>query len=71
MSHFLESFTSEEKYFCLHVTILSPHYKTTAISRIAVRETGIYQYHGAQLRAILKPLEPSENYRNEGFKGVL
>ena len=39
--------------------------------RLAVRETGVSLYHGAQLRAPLKPLKLSQHYPIEGFKGAL
>ena len=41
--------------------------KTTAISRVAVRDTDVS--HGAPIGGSLKSFEPSQQHRIEGFEG--
>ena len=43
-------------------------WKTTPIIRVAVRETSIFRHNLDQLRALLKPLGPSQHNHIDGFK---
>ena len=45
--------------------------KTTAIRRIAVRETNVSQHHKGPIEGPLKPLGPSQHYCCKGFEGAL
>ena len=44
--------------------------KTTAIRHAAVREAGVSRNYGVWLRALLKPMQPSQHNRIEGFEGT-
>ena len=48
---------------------VTPNGESTAIRRVAVRETGISWHHGGPIEGLLKTLGSPEHYHIEVFKG--